>query len=672
MDQVLEIFTRAAKRGIPDGGLTVTEWSRKNRYLSPEDTASYGLYNPDITPYLIEPMDCISDPRVEEVVMMTSAQIAKTTLLLNALGYYSHAEPSPILFMMPTEDLCKLFAKKRLRVMIRDSPALHDAYLPDSQQEVLEWAFQGGFVSLAGTNSPVKLSSQPIRIVLGDELDRMERDVKGEGSPIALARKRTTTFRNRKHLWTSTPTKKGDSPIEDLYNKSDKRKYWVPCPYCNGLQLLLFKNVKWDQDSPQDAWFVCELCAKRIEDEWREQMIATSSGAKWIAELAFRGRAGFWLNQWYSPFKTIGETVIEFLDTKDKKETLKTTVNTVFAETFDDSEQPDITGVEDQREVYDPDGHGFEVPNGVLIMVAGVDVQGDRLEVEICGYGLGEESWSINYHVIRGDKEIVGEDGQPTTHKLTPNDPELWDRLKTELTRAYRHENGYNIFVSAVGLDTGGHHTKKVYDQSKRNRGRRWLAMKGAKEAGRPLLSRPTKSNKGRVYLYQVGTEAAKDAIYGYLQVKEMGPGYCHFPEHYDEEYFKQLTSEKRVEKFEKGKKEIRYVPLRARNEALDCRVYASAALALLEPDWDQLQIQHNEKAVEMTQYLQEEAVNDLTDTVGSDEASQTDQVENEPVPTPRANKRLEEFANGEDDEDDEFEPARARRSFSSGRRKWN
>jgi phage terminase large subunit GpA-like protein len=665
MNQAIEIFARAAKRGIPDGLLNLVSWASRNRHLSAEDSAKPGLYDPTVTPYMIEPQNCVSDPRVNEVILMTSAQVAKTTVLLNALGYYSDAEPSPILFLMPTEDLCKLFAKKRLRTMVRDSPTLKACYLPESQQEILEWSFAGGFVSLTGTNSPVKLSSQPIRIVLGDELDRMERDVKGEGSPVVLARKRTTTFRNRKIVWCSTPTKKGDSPIEDLYLKSDMRKYWVPCPFCNGLQLLLFKNVKWEPEAPQDAWFVCEHCAERIDDEWRKQMI---DNGVWKAEKPFQGRAGFWINQWYSPFVTIGETVMEFLDNKDKKETLKTIVNTVFAETFDDSEQPDITGIEDQREVY-----LAEVPNGVLILTAGVDVQGDRLEVEIIGWGIGEESWSIDYHIIMGEKDIIGEDGEPTTRKLTPNDPELWDRLKTVLTKAYAHENGYNIFVSAVGMDTGGHHTKKVYEQAKRNRGRRWLAMKGAKDAGRPLLARPTKSNKARIPLYVIGTEAAKDAIYGYLQVKEQGPGYCHFPEHYEPEYFKQLTSEKRVTKFEKGKSEVRYIKIRERNESLDCRVYGAAALAWMEPDWMKLQEDHNAKAVEITGYLQEQAEDDLPNDVGSSEASHEDHIESEPVPIPSdISERVDAFVNGDDDDDEMFGPARRQRTFTSGRKKWN
>jgi phage terminase large subunit GpA-like protein len=601
-----EIIDRAAKRGVPDGLLNITSWASRNRYLSPEDSAKPGLYDPSVTPYLIEPQNCISDPRVEEVIMMTSAQIAKTTMLLNALGYYSDAEPSPILFVMPTEDLCRLFAKKRLRTMIRDSPVLRDCYLSEHEQEVLEWSFSGGFVSLAGTNSGVKLSSQPIRIVLGDELDRMTRHIPGEGSPVFLARKRTTSFPNFKHVWTSTPTTTGDSPIEDLYNLSDMRRYFVPCPFCNHFQVLYWHMVYWEPEAPQDACLICEGCREKIDDYYRKGMIAKG---EWRAEKPFEGRAGFHLNQLYSPFLTLGRTVREFLDSKGKKETLRTFINTALAQTFDDNEKPGITGVEQQREVYPA-----EVPNGVLILVAGVDVQGDRLEVEICGYGVGEESWSIAYHIIEGSKDIIGEKGEPTTRKLTPNDPELWDRLKTELTRAYRHENGYSTRISAVGLDTGGHHTTKVYKQVRRNAGNNWLAMKGAKDAGRPLLSKPTRSNKERVPLYSIGTEAAKDAIYGYLQVKEEGPGYCHFPEHYEPEYFKQITAEKRIHKFDKGKTEIRYIKIRDRNEALDCRVYGYAALNWIDPNWERLQIQHNEKAADILIPIQDHANDSIVD----------------------------------------------------------
>lgn len=612
--RLADIFLRSVRRGIPDGALNIVMWASRNRYLSPEDSASPGLYKPSVTPFMIEPMMAISDPRVVEVVMMTSAQVAKTTVLLNALGYYSDAEPSPILFLMPTEDLSKLFSKKRLDPMVRDSPVLRATYLADSKQEVLEKKFAGGFVSLAGTNSAVKLSSQPIRIVLGDELDRMARDVAGEGSPVILARKRTTTFRNKKIVWTSTPTRKGDSPIEDLYNKSDKRKYWVPCPHCGHFQLLVFANVKWDNGAPQDAWFVCDGNACRIEEEDRLEMI---KHGEWRAEAEFRGRAGFWINQWYSPFVSIGETVMEFLDAKDDKESLKAVVNTVFAETFDDSEKPDIIGVEDNRESYDA-----EVPNGVLLLTAGVDIQGDRLEVEIVGWGLGEESWSIAHHVIDGEKEIVGEDGEPANRLLTPNDQELWDRLKTELTRGYVHESGYRMYVAAVGIDTGGHHVKKAYEQVRRNRGRRWLAIKGANIAGKPLLPKPTYSNRGRVPLYVIGTEAAKDAIYANLKIKQMGPGYCHFPEHYDDEFFKQLVAEKRIEKFEKGRIEVRYIPIRARNEALDMRVYAYFAMSWLglEPsDWTSLSEAHNERVTFLKSARQE---GDTLSSIRDDEES--------------------------------------------------
>jgi phage terminase large subunit GpA-like protein len=672
MERISGIFREAAIRGIPNGSLDISTWASRNRYLSPEDSAKPGLYDPNVTPYLIEPQNCISDPRVFEVVLMTSAQIAKTTLLLNAIGYYSDAEPSPILMVMPTEDLCKLFSKKRLRTMIRDSPRLKDCYRPDSEQEVLEKYFDGGFVSLAGTNSPVKLSSQPIRIVLGDELDRMLRDVAGEGSPVALARKRSTSFPNRKHVWTSTPTKKGDSPIEDLYLKSDMRKYFVPCPFCNALQLLLFKNVHIVRESPLDSYFICEQCVKPIDEQWRKDMIKVESGAKWIAEKPFQGRAGFWLNQWYSPFVTIGETVLEFLDTKDKKETLKTTINTVFAETFDDSEEPEIKGVEDQREIYPA-----EVPNGVLVLVAGMDIQGDRLEIEICGYGLGEESWSIDYHIIEGLKDIIGEKGEATTRKLTPNDHELWDRAKTVLTKAYRHEHGYDLYILAVGIDTGGHHTKKAYEMVKSNRGRNWLAMKGAKDAGKPILSRPTRSNKARIPLFTIGTEAAKDVIYGNLQVKEMGPGYCHFPDNYEKEYFLQLTAEKRTNKFERGKSEIRYVKIKERNEALDCRVLNYCALTFLEPNFTQLSEIANTKNINALTVRHDEDPEPILQPEDdlSDYATGQEHIEPTPAPTQPAQRDL-----GIEDDDLFVEPeqeyipkrfGKGRGGFRSNRGKW-
>lgn len=638
-----ELFKRSAEKGIPDGATSITEWASRNRYLSSEDSATPGIYDPYVTPYIIEPQNAIGDPRVNEVVLMTSAQIAKTTLQLNVMGFYSDAEPSPIMFLMPTEDLCKLFSKKRLVPMVRDSPVLRECYLPESQQEMLEKKFMGGFVSMVGTNSPVKLSSQPIRIILGDELDRMERDVGGEGSPTALAKKRTTTFRNRKLVWTSTPTIKGNSPIEDLYEKSTREKYHVPCPHCNEFQILYWKNVKWEPDAPQDAWIVCEHCAGRIEDDHRKDMLA---GGKWIAEKPFQGRRGFWLNQLYSPFVTIGETVLEFLDAKDDPKKLKVFVNTVLAETWEEGELPEVTGLDEHQEVYTA-----EIPEGVLLLVAGVDVQGDRLEVEIVGYGIDEESWSIAYHMILGD----------------PNSKETWARLKAELTRTYRHEAGYGMRVSAVGIDTQGHHTKKVYDFCKKNANRRYLAMRGANIAGKPLISRPTRPAKERVRLYTVGTEAAKDAIYASLKVKERGANYCHFPKHYEAEYFAQLTAEKRVKKFEKGKSEIRYIKIRERNEAIDCRVYAYASLHWLMPNWDLLVYQNNEKRANLPRDSQSHDDFDRLDEVAVNDTP--DSEEEGAVPAPK-NEREAFDRHMDADEIEEEEPRQGsliRRRASGG-----
>ncbi len=561
-----------AKAWLPPPKLTVSQWADSVRKLSPESSAEPGQWRTDRAPYQRGIMDAFNEPTIHTVTIMCSAQVGKTEILNNIVGYFVDQDPAPMLVLQPTLEMAQAWSKDRLAPMLRDTPALKgkvkDPRARDSGNTMLHKQFPGGHITMAGGNSPASLASRPIRIVLCDEVDRYPASAGAEGDPVNLARKRSTTFWNRKLLLTSTPTIRGISRIEAAFEVSDQRRYFVPCPHCQGFQSLCWANVKWEKDKPEAAYYECEHCHADIQHSQKMTMLLRG---EWRITATSRGIAGFHLNEIYSPWVTWSEMVINFLEAKKLPETLKTWVNTSLGETW---EETGVTIAEDalyqRREYYGPD-----IPQKAVILTAGVDVQNDRLEIETVAWGPGEESWSVRYDILRGN----------------PAEEILWHELDTVLFRKFQHESGIPLEIRATCIDTGGHHTMQVYRYCKRYPFR-VLAIKGSSQIGKPIVSRPTRSNMGKVDLYAVGTDTAKALIYSRLKIQEAGPGYCHFPVsntlgvyNADLEYFRQLTAEKMITRHRLGKAYIAFEkPSGVRNEALDVRVYATAALYILNP----------------------------------------------------------------------------------------
>ena len=519
-------------------------------------------------------MDALSDPDIETIVVMSSAQVGKTEFLLNIIGYYIDQDPSPILALQPTLQMAETFSKDRLAPMIRDTPALtgkiKDARARDSGNTLLKKNFPGGHITLAGANSPASLASRPVRVVLADEVDRYPASAGAEGDPVNLAKKRTTTFFNRKIVMTSTPTLKGASRIEDAYDESDQRRYYMPCPDCGHKQHFKWSNVVWPEGEPTKAQYTCEECAVLIDEAKKPWMLLNG---EWIAEGEAGRVAGFHLNEMYSPWRTWSEMAQDFIEAKKHTETLKTFINTSLGETWEEQgEQLDAEILYSRREEY-----SSIVPAAVLVLVAGVDVQDDRIELEVVGYGMGEESFGIEYRTIYGDL----------------SQPEIWAKLDAVLLQTYDHENGAKLRINAACIDSGGHFTKMVYAFVKGKKARRVFAIKGMGGTGRPIVTAPRKTKTGTqkaaIDLFTVGTDEAKSTIMSRLKVTE-GAGLCHWPLKYDLEYFHQLTAEKVITKFKRGFKSKEWVKTRPRNEALDIRVYAYAALVLLNPVFESIQ----------------------------------------------------------------------------------
>ena len=548
----------------PPPKLSVAKWADRERRLSSEASAAAGRWVTSRAEYQRGIMDAISDPRLRDIVVMAGAQVGKTEMLLNVIGFHIHHDPSPILLVQPTLEMAQAFSKDRLAPMLRDTPALKgsvkDPRSRDANNTTTHKVFTGGHISLVGSNSAAGLASRPIRVVLCDEVDRYPPSAGTEGSPILLARKRSATFHNRKMVMVSTPTNKGASMIESQYEESDKRQYFVPCEDCGTVQTLKWANVKWDKDKPETAYYACDSCGSIWDDAKRNRSVRKG---EWVATADFTGVTGFHINGLYSPWTTLADAVRDFLIAKKAPDTLRVFVNTFLAETWED--QGETVGdirFEDREEDF-----GANIPDDIVVITAGIDVQDDRLELELVGWGRDEESWSLEYKTLYGD----------------PSTPHLWNDLDNILKASYTTESGRSLGIRAACVDSGGHYTQAVYNFVRPREGRRIFAIKGMAGEQRPLVGRPSKNNIGKIKLFTVGTFPIKELIFSRLKIQSEGAGYCHFPAGRSDEYYQQLAnSEKIVTKYQKGFPRREFVKTRTRNEALDCRVYAYAALCIL------------------------------------------------------------------------------------------
>jgi phage terminase large subunit GpA-like protein len=582
----------------PDSPLTVSAWADKYRKLEKKSSAEPGQWRTARTPYLKEILDCLStNSGVEEVVLMKAAQIAGTEAILNAVGYMIDHAPGPILVVQPTVELAKRFSRQRLESMIRSTPRLAAKVAPsrmrDSGNTLLSKEFPGGILILTGANSAVGLRSIPARYLFCDEIDGYPIDVDEEGSPLQLAAARQRTFARRKRFYVSTPTIAGRSAIENAYETSDRRRYFVPCPYCEEMQPLEFSRLEWAKRKlpPEKAVYVCRKCERPIEERHKTQMLASG---EWRAENPKVETRGYHLNALYAPVGWIswGDIASGFVDTYRDPDKYRVFVNTVLGEVWTQrGEAPEWEKLMARREAYE----SGTVPRGALFLTAGVDVQKDRLVVEIVGWGRGKQSWSIDYGTLPGDTADL-ERGP-------------WKQLDELLGRTFPHADGADMPVRMLAVDSG-YNTSVVYAWARRYPMNRVLAVKGQAQGG-VLIGSPTAvevtvggrklKRGGRVW--PVCTPIAKSELYGWLQLEppekgsEFPPGFCHFPE-YAEEYFKELTAEHLVaHKTRKGfmRFEWELIPGRA-NEMLDCRVYARAAASLAgldryrESDWAALQ----------------------------------------------------------------------------------
>ena len=575
----------------PPENLTVSEWAEKKRRLSPESSAEIGPYRVSRTPYLREIMDAFTDPKVRRLILVSSSQVGKSELENNIIGYIIDQDPSSILFIHPTTIDAKEYSKLRIAPMLRDTPVLRRKVSPsksrDSGNTILQKTYPGGILAMCGSTEAHALASKPIRYVIGDERDRWAQSAGKEGDPWKLAMARQITFYNAKAVEVSTPTIKGDSAIADSFYEGTMERWCVKCPHCGEYHDIEFmKSIRYETEETmvqgkaqykvKNILYLCPGCAcTSTEAEIKRQP------AKWIAEnpdAYQRGVRSFWLNSFVSPWASWESTILEYLYAQGDTAKMQVVYNTRFGQLWENrGDTQDPESMLKRRETYDA-----ELPEGVLVLTAGVDTQDDRFEYEIVGHGHFGETWGIEKGVIMG----------------SPDDPATWDSLDMMVfDRVLRFKDGLGLKVSMSFVDEGGHFTGQVRQRCRDRIRKKVFCIKGAAGPDRPFTDAPKKMKiiignryKGTCWQYQLGVDSGKQMIMDNLRVEAPGPKYCHFPlrDDYGLAYFNGLLSEHLVPE---GKIRQRWVwekiPGHERNEPLDCRNYAMAAFRVLPVNLD-------------------------------------------------------------------------------------
>lgn len=564
----------------PDPKMTITEWADMYRYLPRKSSSEPGKYHSARTPYLREIMDVLSPSNPsQEVTVMKGTQLGFTEVANNFFGFVADMCPGPMMMIFPTVELAKGHSQQKLTPTIEETPRLRGKIAEnksrDSGNTILAKDFPGGSLFLSGSNSAAAMRSKSIRFLVEDDLDGFEHNVGDEGDPGELGEKRTDTFGSRKKIYrVSSPTVRNISRIAKHFNNSDQRRYYVPCPHCGAKQPLEFGDpsadygIKFRRNADNEvvrAWYVCRECHKIIEEYAKTWML---ENGEWIPEHPDRKKRGYHLSSLYSPIGWVSwvQVAQEFVDSKSNKELLRVWINTRLGLPFEEKgDQPDWVNLKARCEPYII----MTVPSAGKMLTAGVDVQDNRLEVVVKAWGQGEESWLIYYGKIFGDTEQRS----------------VWDQLDILLNRPFTHEDGHELRILSMAVDSG-HRTQTVYNYC-RFRFPRVIAIKGSSSSGKPVIGRPAYQEvafrgatiKNGVQLWPVGTDTAKSTIYGRLFQTEPGPGYMHFPEGIEDDYFMQLTAEKLVTRYDKkGFMKTEWVKIRDRNEALDLEVYCYAA----------------------------------------------------------------------------------------------
>ncbi|MGK7949940.1 MAG: phage terminase large subunit family protein [Xenococcaceae cyanobacterium] len=565
----------------PPERLTTSEWAEKYFQLPPT-SAEPGNWYRDRCPPQQGIMDAPFEKGINKVTLMCSAQIGKTTIGNATIARFMHLDPCAMMLTQPTIQMAERYSKEKLAPMLQDISVLSDRVLRktrNSNSTILMKLFPGGFLSLSGANSPSSLASSSIRLFLGDEVDKYPPSAGNEGDPVKLAVERTNTFWNRLIFLYSTPSIKGASRIEKSFLESDQRYYFVPCPECGHEQNLIWERIEYAEkgteraDPESGVYYICEKCYRPIAENQKPKMLRAG---KWKATVEPKDKrhAGFHLNRLYSPWVSWVDIALDFEASRKDPQQHQVFVNATLGLPYEV-----VAGEQLEWQKLEARGRsanykkGF-VPNGALLLTAGVDVQGDRLECSIWGWGRGEQAWLIDHIVMFGD--TLGE--------------QVWNQLETITTKLYKHESGGVLRIRATCIDSG-YRTQDVYQQIRKRAFLHWFAVKGVSGQNKPIIAVPRYQEinhrgeriKRGIKLYAIGVDLAKETLYARSRIEEPGAKFLNFPNDLDSNWYEGFCSEVQVQKHKNGQAFYVWEKLSGvRNEALDTSVYALAAAHLV------------------------------------------------------------------------------------------
>lgn len=574
----------------PPKRLSLSQWADTYAYLSAESSAEGGRWH--TLPYQKGIMDAITDPKVEQVTLMKSARVGYSKILNHVIAFHIHQDPCPVMLVQPTIEDAQGYSKEEIAPMLRDTPCLRgvvsDAKAKDGANTILQKQFPGGSLSMVGANSPRGFRRVSRRVVLFDEVDGYPASAGTEGDQIKLGIRRTEYYWNRKIVAGSTPTIKDFSRVERMFQQGDQRRYFVPCPDCGHMQYLRWGNIKWRDNDPDTASYACEGCGVWIPHTKKRWMVERG---EWRPTAPGNGKHlsfHIWAAYSYSPNATWPSLVEEFLEAKNDAEQLKTFVNTVLGETWEDEYASKI-GADALSERASTETYKQTVPPAeVLALTMGCDVQADRLSLSVWGWAREEEAYLVDRVKLYGD----------------PTRPEVWAQLDHVLQTPYKGEDGVERRILCAAIDSG-FNTHVVYQYAKERHNLGVIAIKGLSTKGKPPLGKATKvdvNSKGKTVkrgaqVFPVGGDTIKSLLFARLKHQEPGPGYLHFFPTVPLDYLEELTAEKQIMRFRNGFPERHWVKKpNVRNEAVDELVYAYAALHRLyqvydkRTIWDQLE----------------------------------------------------------------------------------
>lgn len=583
--------------------LRLSQWAAEHFYLSAESSYVEGVW--EARPYQPAIMDCMSNDDVRTVTVRKSARVGYTKMIVAAIGYFAeHRKRNQVVFQ-PVDGDADDFTKDEIDPMLRDCVAVQRVfpyYETKSKFNTLsKKVFTGSTLDIRGGKSPKNYRRLSKDVVYYDELDGFDIDVggkDGEGDAVTLGDKRLEGATFPKSIRGSTPKEQGASLIEKAEAEADLRfEFHVPCPHCGHEQAIRWGGgdatfgFKWLGEDPSTTQYLC--AAKACGALFRFEEYVAPHGplerGRWVAEDGtWIDREGYFRTQgceliappesvafrlWTGMAGTVpwSQIVKSFLTARKDPSKLKTFVNTTLGESWAEKggDRTDADVLYRRREYYPA-----QVPDGVLAIVASVDTQDDRFEIQFDGYGVGEERWSLSYVRLVGD----------------PSRKLIWDKLAEELRRQFTRADGTILQVLLATQDHGGHYSDEVNAFSKRMGVRFLIPVKGSNQTGKPVATMPRKKNAKGVYLTEVGTDTAKSLLHQRYQIDahDVGvpnPGFVHWPvsDEFDRTYFAQVTAEEQVRTYRSGVAVVTWDAKGRPNEATDCSVYSLAAIRLAQ-----------------------------------------------------------------------------------------